>query len=95
MVESGHTPKFWLEKPTLNTENIWLRDAYNTLSRSRQLSAHSEYFIPLTEYKAYCELNGIYNLDEVTYLVEVLTRVDSVLLSERIQKMNEEMKRKA
>lgn len=59
------------------------------------MGANSEYFIPLSEYRAYCDLWGISDYDTIEYMVEVLTRVDSVLLGERMAKLQQDMKRKA
>ena len=93
MAEGGHPAKAWMERPTLNTDYVWLRDAYYVLTRSRQLGPSSEYFIPLTEYHAYCQMKGIVG-DKVDILLEVITRVDSVLLGERMEEVKRSLKGK-
>ncbi len=93
MIESDSPPEFWVNRPTLDNEFVWLKQAYTLLTRSRQLGSMSEYYIPMTEYDAFCRLMR-YETDKQLLLVDVLTQVDHILLSERLDEQRKEMESK-
>lgn len=70
------------ERPKLKQEYQWLKEAYLILTRSRQIGM-SEFFIPLTEFDAYCNLFGFEDYETKLFLVNVISDVDALLLSER------------
>lgn len=48
----------------------------------------TEFYIPLSEYAAYLDIACISDMDDRLLLVAVLTQVDAILLSERMQEMD-------
>ena len=49
----------------------------------------TEFYIPLSEYAAYLDIACISDMDDRLLLVAVLTQVDAILLSERMQEAAE------
>lgn len=82
--EQGHKSEVLINRPTRQPEHFWLFEAYEMLSRSRQIGM-SEYYIPMTEYAAYLDIVQLTNQEDRSFLVSVLTQVDVVLLHERLQ----------
>lgn len=80
------------ERPKLDPDNQWLYEAYYHLTRSRQLGGMGEYYIPLTEYQAYCSLFGITDTERIGFLINVITLVDNRLLSERYKEIEAKSK---
>ena len=74
------------ERPELKSEYHWLYDAYRTLSRSRQVGGMGEFYIPLTEYVAYCNLMEISDTEQRMFLTNVVSEVDTILLHEKYEK---------
>lgn len=74
------------ERPELNEEFLWLYEAYLILSKSRQCGGMGEFYIPLTEYEAYLNIIRLEDIDQRTFLVSVISQVDSILLHERFEK---------
>lgn len=79
-------------RPTLKPENEWLLDAYYTLSRSRQVGGMGEFFIPLTEFQAYCEMFEISSSEDRQFLTNVVGMADAILLNERYEEREKSAK---
>lgn len=86
MKEMGARVSALDERPELKAEYHWLYDAYRALSRSRQVGGMGEFYIPLTEYAAYCSLMGIPDMEQRIFLINVVSEVDAILLHERYEK---------
>lgn len=72
-------------RPTLQPEYSWLYEAYLALSRSRQVGGMGGYYIPLTEFQAYCEMFCIEDTGQIHMLLNVVGAVDAILLHEQYQ----------
>lgn len=83
MQKAGLQVKALDERVSVKPEFLWLYDAYRLLSRSRQLGAMGEFYIPMTEYVAYCDLSYLDEPSQRMMLVETLSQVDAILLHER------------
>ena len=84
--EQGADPEPLRNPPRRKAEFQWLFEAYSLLSRSRQVGM-TEFYIPLSEYAAYLDIACISDMDDRLLLVAVLTQVDAILLSERMQEV--------
>lgn len=51
-----------------------------------------EFFIPLTEFQAYCEMFGISTSEDRQYLINVVGMADAILLSERYEEREKSSK---
>ena len=54
----------------------------------------SEYYIPISEYESYCNLVGLTEIEAKLFMMEVVSRVDSVLLNERLKDQHDKMAKK-
>ena len=79
--EQGADPEPLRNPPRRKAEFQWLFEAYSQVGMT-------EFYIPLSEYAAYLEIACISDMDDRLLLVAVLTQVDAILLSERMQEMD-------
>lgn len=85
MQQQGLEVQALRNRPTLQSEYVWLYEAYLVLSRSRQVGGMGGYYIPLTEFQAYCEMFRIEDTGQIHMLLSVVGTVDLVLLNEQYQ----------
>lgn len=86
LADEGDETKAWRERPEVPWPLHTTMSAFWLLSASRPVGLSGVAPIPLTEVKAYCDLFGISDLDDIAEFVSLVREMDTAYIDENSKK---------